>query len=251
MINLFDNALKFTGEGSIEFGFKIIENSEGISYLQITMKDTGIGIPIQKQHLLFKRFTKIHESTGMVYPGAGLGLSIVNQIVTLMDGSIKVISEAGAGTSVIITLPYTSANITETEYLQKNELTKDLKGKKVLIVEDVDSNYDLLKVILETSGMIVFRAIEGYRAIEICHEISDLDLVLMDIQLPGLNGHEATKEIKKFRPHLPIIAQTAFAMADEKDACFMAGCDGYIAKPIKAQLLLPVLYQVLNKDGYQ
>ena len=99
--------------------------------------------------------------------------------------------------------------------------------------------------------MIVFRAIEGYRAIEICHEIKDLDLVLMDIQLPGLNGHEATKAIKKFKPHLPIIAQTAFAMADEKDACFIAGCDGYIAKPIKTQLLMPVLYQVLNKDGFQ
>ncbi len=251
MINLFDNALKFTGEGSIEFGFKIIYDSDNKSMIEIMMKDTGIGIPILKQHLLFKRFTKIHESSGMVYPGAGLGLSIVNQIVTRMGGNIKVLSEAGSGTSVIFSLPYLPAFITEAEFVHKNELSKDLKGKKVLVVEDVDSNYDLLKVILETSGMIVYRAIEGYRAIEICHEISDLDLVLMDIQLPGLNGHEATKAIKKFRPYLPVIAQTAFAMADEKDACFTAGCDGYIAKPIKAQLLMPVLYQVLNKDGFQ
>jgi signal transduction histidine kinase len=89
MINLFDNALKFTGEGSIEFGFKIIYDSDNKSMIEIMMKDTGIGIPILKQHLLFKRFIKIHESSGMVYPGAGLGLSIVNQIVTRMGGNIK------------------------------------------------------------------------------------------------------------------------------------------------------------------
>ncbi|HQO50564.1 MAG TPA: response regulator, partial [Bacteroidales bacterium] len=130
--------------------------------------------------------------------------------------------------------------------LQDDQMTvMDLKGKNVLVVEDVDSNFDLLKIILESLGMNVIRAIEGHRAIQICEETEQLDLVLMDIQLPGMNGYEATRVIKQIRPELPVIAQTAFAMTNEKDACLEAGCDGYIAKPIKSQLLIPVLQQIL------
>lgn len=246
MTNLFDNALKFTGEGSISYGFKVVRNQANEPLLHLYMTDTGIGIPETKKHLLFKRFTKIHEGSGMVYPGAGLGLSIVEQIVKLMNGNINIHSEAGYGTTVNIFLPATFGTPENQRVLQDDQMTvMDLKGKNVLVVEDVDSNFDLLKIILESLGMNVIRAIEGHRAIQICEETEQLDLVLMDIQLPGMNGYEATRVIKQIRPELPVIAQTAFAMTNEKDACLEAGCDGYIAKPIKSQLLIPVLQQIL------
>ncbi len=246
MTNLFDNALKFTGEGSISYGFKVVRNQANEPLLHLYMTDTGIGIPETKKHLLFKRFTKIHEGSGMVYPGAGLGLSIVEQLVKLMNGNINIHSEAGYGTTVNIFLPATFGTPENQRVLQDDQMTvMDLKGKNVLVVEDVDSNFDLLKIILESLGMNVIRAIEGHRAIQICEETEQLDLVLMDIQLPGMNGYEATRVIKQIRPELPVIAQTAFAMTNEKDACLEAGCDGYIAKPIKSQLLIPVLQQIL------
>lgn len=246
MTNLFDNALKFTGEGSISYGFKVVRNQANEPLLHLYMTDTGIGIPETKKHLLFKRFTKIHEGSGMVYPGAGLGLSIVEQLVKLMNGNINIHSEAGYGTTVNIFLPATFGTPENQRVLQDDQMTvMDLKGKNVLVVEDVDSNFDLLKIILESLGMNVIRAIEGNRAIQICEETEQLDLVLMDIQLPGMNGYEATRVIKQIRPELPVIAQTAFAMTNEKDACLEAGCDGYIAKPIKSQLLIPVLQQIL------
>lgn len=246
MTNLFDNALKFTGEGSISYGFKVVRNQANEPLLHLYMTDTGIGIPETKKHLLFKRFTKIHEGSGMVYPGAGLGLSIVEQIVKLMGGNISIHSEAGYGTTVNIFLPAKFGIPENQNVLQDDQMTvMDLQGKNVLVVEDVDSNFDLLKIILESLGMNVIRAIEGHRAIQICEETEQLDLVLMDIQLPGMNGYEATRLIKQIRPQLPVIAQTAFAMTNEKDACLEAGCDGYIAKPIKSQLLIPVLQQIL------
>lgn len=246
--NLFDNALKFTGEGSISYGFEFIRHGKYAGKLHLFVSDTGIGIPESKKYLLFKRFTKIHEATGMVYPGVGLGLSIVEQIVNLFNGNIEVHSEAGVGTTMNIYLPIDPIEQADSGENQAESIsTSDLKGKKVLVVEDVDSNFDLLNIILNALGIQVLRATEGQQAVDICRENDDIDLVLMDIQLPGMNGYDATTEIKSLKPHLPVIAQTAFAMANEKDACFRAGCDGYIAKPIKSQLLIPVLLQVLTR----
>ncbi len=245
LTNLFDNALKFTQEGFIEYGYKVLNPNSENPILQIFMKDSGIGIPENKKHLLFKRFTKIHESDGLVYPGTGLGLSIVHQIVFHFGGKVQIESETEKGTIVEISMPIQLSNLPATSPPTAKKNMVELKGHKVLVVEDVDSNFELLKVILETWGMTVLRAIEGQQAIEMCQETHDFSLVLMDIQLPGINGFDATRAIIKLFPHLPIIAQTAFAMSDEKDACMMAGCDGYIAKPIKAQLLLPVLLEVM------
>ncbi len=244
LVSLFDNALKFTGEGSISFGYEIGQSDNNHQNLRFFVSDTGIGIPQSKQHLLFKRFTKLHESSGMIYPGAGLGLSIVQEIVQLLDGQIHVDSIAGSGTTFQIEIPFTVPDQSQ-KFVQGKRDVDHLIGKKVLIVEDVDSNYELLEVILKSLGMQSIRAIEGQQAIDISKEQDDIDIVLMDIQLKGMNGYEATRAIKKFKPDLPIIAQTAYAMSNEKDACFAAGCDGYIAKPIKRQLLIPVLAQII------
>lgn len=242
MHNLIDNALKYTEQGIIEIGFELPRN--GQEMMKFYVRDTGVGIDPEKQNLLFKRFAKIEHSNKKVYQGTGLGLNIVQQITHLLGGDIQVKSSLETGTLVEVSLPYEpiSQHITEKEI---RKIKSGINGKRILIVEDVDASFDLLKVILESSGAQVTRAIDGESAVEICKKNMDFDLVLMDIQLPGINGLEATKAIKKWQPELPVIAQTAFAMIDDKEACFAAGCDGYIAKPIKGQLLLPVLQQVL------
>lgn len=247
MLNLFDNALKYTDKGSIEIGFSVMKYEDKTPEIRLFVKDSGVGIPEEKQHLLFSRFTKLHDNKKKLYAGTGLGLSIVKQLVLLMGGNIEVLSIENSGTEVTITLPAHIA-ILPKKHVEKKQERYSFAGKKFLVVEDVDSNYDLLRVILESSGAYVQRACNGIEAVEMSRDNPDFDLILMDIQLPEMNGYLATAEIKKFRPEVPIIAQTAFAMANEKEACIEAGCDGYIAKPIKAHLLLPVLFEMLRKS---
>lgn len=245
LTNLIDNALKFTEKGEILFGFVVNENqNQEIETIQIFVKDTGIGIPEDKQGLVFDRFIKLNDGGKKLYPGTGLGLSIVNQFVQLMKGNIRIESKANEGTSFIVTLPfsYQWADAKNARISRKNH---DYTGKSLLVVEDVDSNFELLKILLEPTGAQVLRASNGLAAIEMSQNNPQISLVLMDIQLPGLNGYEATTKIKAIRPDLPIIAQTAFAMSEEKNACFAAGCDAYLAKPIRSELLLPVIDELI------
>ncbi len=245
LTNLIDNALKFTEKGTITFGFVVNKNEhQEPETIQIFVNDTGIGIPADKQGAVFERFIKIHEGGKKLYPGTGLGLSIVSQFVQLMKGSIRLESQAGEGSSFVITLPY----LLQPHILPKKPVSSikhDYAGKTILIVEDVDSNFELLKILLEQTKAQILRATNGMSAIEACQNNPLINLVLMDIQLPGLNGYEATRKIKAIRPELPIIAQTAFAMTEEKNACFDAGCDAYLAKPIRAELLLPVIDELI------
>ncbi len=248
LINLLDNAIKFTEEGGIMFGFVANRNSnQAIEEVEIFVQDSGIGIASDQQRKIFRRFTKLNDDGKKIYPGTGLGLSIVQQFVQLMGGSIKLESSPGEGTRFIVVLPLFN-QARETALKQSKLLSNQYKfeNKTILIVEDVDSNYELLNIILQATRANVLRAVSGTEAVELCTTNPAIDLVLMDIQLPKLNGLEATNRIKAFRPELPIIAQTAFAMSEEKEACFAAGCDAYLAKPIKTELMLPVLHEILK-----
>ena len=245
LTNLIDNALKFTEEGTILFGFVVNKNQlQQPETIQIFVKDTGVGIPQDKQGAVFERFIKINDGGKKLYPGTGLGLSIVSQFVHLMKGNIRLESQEGAGSNFIITLPYQSQQQLVQEKSGPGK-KHDYIGKTLLIVEDVDSNFELLKILLEPTGAQIMRASNGMSAIESCQNNAHINLVLMDIQLPGLNGYEATRKIKAIMPELPIIAQTAFAMTEEKNACFDAGCDAYLAKPIRSELLFPVIDELI------
>jgi len=248
LINLLDNAIKFTDEGRIAFGFVPNRNDiQEIEEIELFVQDTGIGIPAEQQRKIFNRFTKLNDESKKVYPGTGLGLSIVQQYVQLMGGSIKLESEPDKGTRFIVNLPlFNQARTTAIKKSKSLSLQYNFAGKTILIAEDVDSNFELLNIILSGTGAEVLRAISGSDAIEFVATNPAIDLVLMDIQLPKLNGLEATSRIKAIRPDLPVIAQTAFAMTEEKEACFAAGCNAYLAKPIKSELMLPVLEEVLN-----
>lgn len=241
---LLDNAFKFTEEGSVELGFECLHEN-----LHFWICDTGPGIPLDMQEMVFKRFIKLSNSGRRFYGGTGLGLSIAEQMVRLMGGKLWFESMVEKGTIFHVSIPLKlyKENPQRSEF--HNPIKYNFTNKNILVVEDVESSFELLKLLIEPTGAQVLRAVDGKQAVDLCFTQSDIDLVLMDIHLPLMNGLEATRLIKKRLPNLPIVAQTAYALSDEKEACFEAGCDGYLAKPIRSSFLLPVIGEILNMNS--
>ncbi|HMM10610.1 MAG TPA: response regulator [Bacteroidales bacterium] len=244
--NLSDNAIRFTQNGHVTIGFRVTEANNSRSIMAF-VEDSGPGISPEMQSAVFEPFVRLNEHDGKG-SGAGLGLSIVKLLAQKMQIKLEMKSKPGKGTRIEL---HFSGAVPAAAIPSKAETvlhrTTKLTGKKVLIVEDTPSNTELLLIILEGAGAKVMHVSTGEEAIKTCLHHGDIDLVLMDIQLPKMSGLEATREIKSFRPDLPIIAHTAYAMANDKDACFEAGCDGYVAKPIKPKLLLPILEKLFEK----
>ncbi len=240
--NLVGNAIKYTEEGKIEFGFKIV-NENKQDYFTFYIKDTGIGIPLNKQQVIFDRFRQGDDSHTREYGGTGLGLAISKNIAKLLKGDITVESEEDVGSVFYFKIPIKLSTKLKTEQKTKSTISDklDLSGKTILIAEDVESNFQLLETYLLKTNAKILWAQNGQEAIDFCKNNNDIDLILMDMQMPVLNGYEATKEIKKFRPELPIIAETAFALAGDKEKIIEAGCDDYVSKPIKASLLYEII----------
>lgn len=244
--HLFDVAMKYTSRGRISLSFSLDKTTKP-PQLVFTIEDSGTGVPKELRELIFQP----HHVMAFPQPKdehftPALALSIVNKIVNLLNGQLLIESSLSKGSKVSVILPVRYANSEISTPKSAANLPYDFTGKVILVVEDVESNFDLLKIILEGSGAEVHRIENGLEAVEFCKVNKHIDLVLMDIQLPGINGYEATRLIKEFRPELPVLAQTAFALAEDKELCMEAGCDGYIAKPIKPRLLLPVISQFLN-----
>ncbi len=243
LINLINNAFKFTDQGSIQCGCKI-ENNE----LLFHVTDTGIGIPPDKFETVFERFTQLRPAKDRIVSGTGLGLSIVKGLVSILGGRIWLESQQYKGTSFYFTIPY--KKIEEPELKKENpKETKVYKfpNKCVLIVEDDYFNAEYLKEILSNTGLKLFHTISGNEAVKIALN-EPIDIILMDVRLPDINGYEATRIIKEQKPHLKIIAQTAYASIDEQQKAFNAGCTGYISKPTPQSALLALIEkQLLNK----
>jgi PAS domain S-box-containing protein len=244
--NLLGNALKFTDKGCIEFGYTIPDPR----VFRFFVKDTGIGIPTDKTDLIFERFGQIEETQERNKGGTGLGLTISKSLAELLGGSMWVESEVGLGTTFYFTLPLGSgvpANMPSADGMMELVNTSiDWSDKLVLVAEDVDSNYFLIQTILNKTGVKLLRAKNGQEAHEMCRNNYDIDLVLMDIQMPVMSGYDATREIKKIRPSLPVIAQTAYAMSGEKEKTMEAGCDDYIPKPLKKRELIMKIHRFLQ-----
>jgi len=244
LINLVKNALKFTHEGQINYGFTN-EYIDGSSYLRFYVSDTGIGISKDKQKFIFNPFRQIDDSHTRTYEGIGIGLSISKKLTELLGGSIWLESEENVGSTFYFTIPYEKCITNDkSKMLETNEVSAAESKEKVisssktlLIVEDDEASYELLKILIGNPLVNIMWAKNGSMAINYCKNNQNIDLVLMDINMPIMNGHEATKEIRKIRPKLPIIAQTAYAIAGDKEKALDAGCDDYISKPIKKELL--------------
>lgn len=242
MNNLISNAIKFTDEGEVIFGYRPI-TSGGRELLKFFVKDTGIGIPEESQEYIFNRFSKLDEKRKNAYKGTGLGLAISRKLVQMLGGKIGVQSREGKGSEFYFTLPYKKLDSKETKLLHSPEkkMKVDWKDKVILVVEDTPSNYLLLENYLKPTKIQTFWAKSGKEAIDIFKETEHFDLVLMDIQLPGINGYEVTKLIKAYNQNVPVIAQTAYALSGEKEHSLTEGCDDYIAKPFKKETLIEVL----------
>lgn len=223
--NLLSNAIKFTDKGIIKFGVQVLENGKAEFYVQ----DSGIGIEDDDLDHIFERFGQVESSLERNISGTGLGLSITKSLVELLGGKIKVYSKPGEGSLFSFTINALNKNGVA---IVDSRRKINLKGKKILIVEDTESNYRLLNILIEKQGGETIWALTGKQGIAICRNSRDIDLVLMDINLPDIDGYEATAAIKVFRPNLPIVAQTAYAMSGERERSIEFGCDDYISKPI-------------------
>jgi CheY-like chemotaxis protein len=241
-INLISNAFKFTDEGKIEGGCRFDENHN----LQFYVTDTGIGIPLNKQQFVFERFTQLHQGVKKNIGGTGLGLPIVKALVKLLGGNLFLDSEAGRGSTFYFTIPYESLQSLHRETLideESNDFYFD--NKTILVVEDDPYNAEYIKEVLSDVGLNILLSENGKDAVE--KSLSQaVDLVLMDIRLPDISGYEASVLIKKHKPQLKIIAQTAYASHDERLKAFDAGCIDYLSKPTKQELLLSMLNKHLS-----
>lgn len=245
--NLVSNAIKFTDKGEVVIGYKQI-NQGGRKLLRFYIKDTGIGIPDERLDLIFNRFNQLVDDRKKSYKGTGLGLSISKKLVDLLGGQLEVDSEEGVGSEFYFSLPYQILDDADTEIDEKSlRMAKiDWTGKTILIVEDTPSNYYLIENYLKGTGIKIYWAKSGREALDLFKSESNFDVVLMDIQLPGINGYEATKLIKAHNKRVPVIAQTAYALAGEREHSISEGCDDYIAKPIKKESLLELIQKHLK-----
>jgi len=247
LINLLKNALKFTSEGFVEFGYRMISHVT-VPLLEFYVKDTGPGIPRESQEIIFEIFRQVDDSHTRAYGGTGIGLSVAKKLTERLGGKIKVKSKVGVGSTFYFTIPYTE-NGFEEPILKEETVVKtrrDFSNKTILVAEDEDSNFELLDVLLTNTSATVIRAKNGKEAVEFCRSIPNIDLILMDLRMPVMTGYEATMEIRKFFTKLPIIAQTAYAMPGDNEKALAAGCDDYVSKPIKKQVLMEKIEKYLG-----
>ncbi len=245
--NLITNAIKFTKKGTIEFGYEL-QNNKTILFF---VKDTGMGVPAESQKIIFNRFRQANDLEVSEYGGTGLGLSISEGLVRLLKGKIWLESEIDKGSSFYFTHPYEPTS-KEIKTSSKNEIisTKyNWKGKTILIVDDVKLIFQYLKEILKETEVKYLYAKNGKEAIDFINKNSDIDIVLMDIQLPDIDGYEASRIIKGKRKDIPIIAQTAYVMSEDRNKAISAGCNDYITKPLEKDDILKLINKYINKNN--
>lgn len=239
--NLLTNALKFIDEGYIEFGYTTLFGD----FIQFYVKDTGIGISKERKERIFEQFGQDESSYDRNEKGTGLGLAITKSFIELLGGRIWLDTEQDRGSTFYFTLPVVEKLpvISEKSTFASS---KNWSDKIILIADDVKDNYLFLKGVLIDTKALILWAKNGLEALTMCKNNIDIDIVLMDIRMPLMNGLDATKSIKLIRPKLPVIAQTAFSSQEDKDMCLSAGCDDYIIKPIHNDKIIAMIDKYMN-----
>jgi PAS domain S-box-containing protein len=248
-VNLIQNALKFTPDGFVEVGFHLNDKHDII----FTVKDSGIGIPEDKKRIIFERFRQIDDSHTREYGGTGLGLSICKNLLDLMGSKLSLGSEKGQGSEFTFRMKYilTESKGTGLKYDDSKlpEIKLDLQGKIILIVEDDGSSYLFLETFLNRYSPEIIWAKNGKQAIDIMKRKKDIDLILMDIRMPEMDGLKATRHIRKINKNIPIIAQTAYAQVTDRKLALESGCSDYLSKPVSPPDLIALLAKYLNPDA--
>ena len=235
---LIDNAVKFTKQGTVNVDYNI--NGETLLF---TVKDTGIGIAAENIPRIFDSFMQENINNTRAYEGSGLGLPIAKGFIELLGGNIVVESEKGKGSKFSFSLPCVMNPVGK---IQENETTKPkaaTRKQTILIAEDDEINFFYINIVLKNDLIEVLHAVNGRVAVEICKENPGIDLVIMDLKMPEMDGFEATRLIKHFNANLPVIAITAYSSNEDKNMALYAGCDDFITKPFKKEFLISKLEQ--------
>jgi len=242
LTNLLNNALKFTHNGFVELGYKK-QNHEVVFWV----RDTGIGIPEEFQKIIFERFRQVEIASNKKYGGTGLGLSISKALVQMLGGRIWLDSEVDKGTTFYFTIPYHTENKHTTPNIPHTPQNENINwsNKTILIVEDESVNSYYFEEILKNTGANLLFADKGMDAVEKFEKIKIIDLVLLDLKLPDIDGFEVLKQLKKMNPDIKVVAQTAFALSNDKKAAINAGFNGYIAKPVEKNELFETISKLL------
>ena len=239
--HLVENAIKFTEKGSIMIGTRMLEHD-----VEVSVKDSGIGIHEELMDRIFDTFLQADVSITRKHEGSGLGLAIVKGIIELLGGKIWVKSIEGAGSTFAFTIPKDSVAVNPSELSGNTASVEPETRPLVLIAEDDQINILLLVTMLNKTRANVWHVENGLMAVECCRQHPEVSLVLMDLKMPEMDGFEATRQIKSFRPGLPIIAVTAFAMPGDRDRAINAGCDDYMSKPFSSTDLKNKLKDYIN-----
>ncbi len=244
IINLITNAIKFTDEGHIAFGYAIDEIQKKIIF---TIKDTGLGIDKDNHKHIFDRFKQVDNDASIKAGGLGLGLAISKAYVDMMGGMITLESTVNEGSvfSFSIPLQYDELSTITVQPINNKAVSKGEEEGTILIAEDDNINFLLFQKIMQVKNYKIIRAVNGLEAVDICINNPNIDVVLMDIKMPIMNGFEALEKVKSIRPNLVVIAQTAYSSSDDEERIYKAGFYGYITKPINREKLFEVLNQVL------
>ncbi|MGF1583798.1 MAG: ATP-binding protein [Bacteroidales bacterium] len=244
--NLIKNALKFSAGGQIDFGYRKTD-----TYLDFFVRDNGTGIDEDNKKYIFERFWRMENSKSKNLEGAGLGLAITKSLIEIMGGEIWFESAPGRGTEFFFNLPKTTVedNGSGDQKSANSDLsTEYFKSLKILIAEDDYFSVEFLKAILSPLASELIIAGTGVEAVKFCKDISGIDLIMMDIKMPAMDGLEATRKIREFNKDIPIIAQTAFALQGDREKAIEAGCNDYLTKPVKAEELRAKILKAISKS---
>lgn len=245
LINLLSNAIKFTNKGKkVQLIVSVDKEDAENASITFQINDEGIGIEDSVLEKVFEPFHQADEKIGRQYGGTGLGLAITKALVEIMGGKLEIKSAVGEGTSINVVLPI---EVTCTPLAKEEKITR-IENTKILVVDDMFPNRLLLKEVLETKGINVVEAENGREAIEILEKTDDIDLVLMDIQMPGLNGYQTTELIRKFNNNISIIAVSADALQEHIEKALKSGMNDYVTKPIDFDLLTRKIKDYCNKE---
>ncbi len=235
---LMDNAVKFTKQGTINVGYEISGDK-----LRFYVKDSGIGIAAENKARIFDSFMQENITNTRAYEGSGLGLPIAKGFIELLDGNIEVETEIGKGSTFSFTIPCVINPSNENQEIETTVLKTALRKQTILIAEDDDINFYYISIVLKNDLVEILHAFNGREAVDMCNQLPEIELVLMDLKMPQMDGFEATSLIKAFRSDLPVIAVSAYSSSEDKLMALQAGCDDFITKPFKSEFLIAKIEQ--------
>jgi CheY-like chemotaxis protein len=239
LTNLITNAIKYTQQGFVTFGYAVDEQR---SVVEFKVQDSGIGIDENNLRIIFDRFRRIEDDFSVELSGLGLGLAISKAYVEMLGGSISVSSIVGEGSVFSFTIPLKLDETPEpTHPIDLGNSCEYNSNRTILIAEDDNINFLLLKKILQIKNYTILRAVNGQEAVDICQSNPDIDLVFMDIKMPVMDGYAAFEHVRKLRPDLPVIAQTAHSSNEDRERILRVGFTDYITKPLDKEKVFEII----------